>query len=98
MRLRLIRDRFSINDLRLISILRDRKCRSRDLFRENFLLSLFHSTKIIVVIENLYLCFTLKHKHLVICFTVKGMRTVASLVSNMPVGRADVVTIQRLLQ
>ena len=80
-------------------MLRDRKCRSRNLFRENFLLSLFHSTKIIVVIENLYLCFTLKHKHLVIsCFTVKGIRTVASLVSNMPVGRADVVTIQRLLQ
>ena len=49
------------------------KCRSRNLFRENFLLGLLHSKKIIVSIENLYLFFNLKHKHLVICFTAKGM-------------------------
>ena len=73
-------------------IVRDRKCRSSNLFREN----LFHSTKVIVVIENLYLRFTLKNKQLVIYFTLKGIRTVASLVLNMPIGCADVMTIQRL--
>ena len=40
----------------------------------NSLLGLFHSTKIIVTIENLYVFFNLKHKHLVICFAVKGIR------------------------
>ena len=36
-----------------------------NLFRENFPLGLFHSKKIVTV-ENLYLFFNLKHKHLVI--------------------------------
>ena len=74
---RLISDIFSMHDLRAI-ILRDFKLtqyRSRiNLFRNNFLLGLFHSKKIIVNIENLYFFFNLKHKHLVICFTVKGIR------------------------
>ena len=48
--------------------------RSRNLFRENFLLGLFHSKKILVSMEDLSLFFTLKHKHLVIWFTVKGIR------------------------
>ena len=48
------------------------QCRSRNLFGENFLQRLFHSKKIVV--ENLYLFFNQKHKHLVIWFTVKEIR------------------------
>ena len=47
---------------------------SRNLFQENSLLGLFHSKKISVTFKNLYLLFNLKHKHLVISFTVKGIR------------------------
>ena len=47
---------------------------SRNLFWENFLLGLFHSKKFIFTIENLHLFFHLKHKHLVICFTRKGIQ------------------------
>ena len=39
------------------------QCWSHNLFRENFLPGLFHSKKIIVTIENLYLFFNAKHKH-----------------------------------
>ena len=44
------------------------------LFRENFLLGLFHSEKISVTIENLYFFFNLKQKHLETCLTIKGIR------------------------
>lgn len=47
---------------------------SRNLFWEKFLLGLFHSKKFIFAIENLHLFFHLKHKHLVICFTRKGIQ------------------------
>ena len=57
----------------VVIILRVTQCRSRNLFRETFLLGLFNSKKNITI-ENLYLFFNLKHKHLVICFTVKGIR------------------------
>ena len=60
---RLIRDNFSIIGSR-------NKCRSRFLCRENFQIGLF----IIVTIENLYLFLNLKHKVLVITFTVLGIR------------------------
>ena len=66
------RDVSSMYDLRVI-ILRVTQCRSCNLFHENFLLGLFHSKKIIVTIENLYLRVNLKHKDLVIYFTVKGI-------------------------
>ena len=36
-------------------------------------ISKFHSAKMIVTIENLYIFFNLKHEHLVICFTIKGI-------------------------
>ena len=70
---RLIWDIFSIYEL-VVIILRVTQCRYRNLFRENFLLGLSDSKKIIVTIENLYLFFNLKHKHLVTYFTVKGIR------------------------
>ena len=70
---RLIRDIFSMYEL-VVNILRVTRCRSRNLFRENFLLGLLYSKKNIVIIENFYLFFNLKHKHLVICFSVKGIR------------------------
>ena len=58
------------DDLRVI-IVRVTQCQSRYLFRENFLLGLFHSKENIVTIDNLYLFFNPTHKHLVICFVVK---------------------------
>ena len=70
---RLIRDIFSMYEL-VVIILRVTQCRSRNLFRENFLLGLFNSKKIIVTIENLYLFFNMKHKYLVRCFTLKAIR------------------------
>ena len=63
---RLIRDTFSIYDLGLIIL--------RDPIGLVILLDLFHSTKIIVTIENLYLFINLNHKHLVICYTLQGTR------------------------
>ena len=42
---------------------------SRKFPSSSSLLGLFHSKKIITI-ENLYLFFNLKRKHLVICFTV----------------------------
>lgn len=63
----MIRDTY---DLRVI-IVRVTQCQSRYLFRENFLLGLFHSKENIVTIDNLYLFFNSTHKHLVICFVVK---------------------------
>ena len=66
------------SDTRCISMtFRDLKvtqCRSRNLFREHFLLGLFNSKKVLVSTEDLSLFFNLKHKHLVICFTVKGIQ------------------------
>ena len=53
----LIRDKFSIHDLR----------------QELFHLALFHSTKMLFTMENLYLFFSLKHKHLVTCITIQGI-------------------------
>ena len=38
---------------------------------EDFPLGLFHSKKIIVTVKNLYLYSNMKHKHLVMCFTLK---------------------------
>lgn len=68
---RLICDMFSIHSMTLGS---HRFSLCSNLFCENFLLGLFHSKKFIFTIENLHLFFHLKHKHLVICFTRKGIQ------------------------
>ena len=90
MLLRLIRDIFSTYDLRVIILreLRVSQCWSRDLFRENFLLGLFHSKKDITI-ENLYLFFYLKYKYLMICFTVTGIRINAFCLLAMVVQNAE---------
>ena len=50
------------------------QCRPPNLFCKKILLGLFHSKKNIVTNENLYLFLNLKHKHLMISFTVKGIQ------------------------
>ena len=64
---------FSTYEL-VVVISRVTQCRSRNLFRENFLLGLFHSKKNIITIENLHFFFNLKHKYLETCLTIKGIR------------------------